>query len=254
MSLDYTGEVAKSFIPEVLQALFRDLRESFRRVLSSTYYGNSVSASAHIGRAILDGHVMIGSNTTISGDVRIGKYTMLNDECVLSGGRIRIGNYCQFGPRVGIYAVNHSVRHVTTYNNSILFGGALKELVEQEKVDIGNDVWIGHGALVMPGATLGTGCVVGAGSVVTKAVPPYAIVAGCPAVLKRFRIAEPYATMLLNSHWWCLDPEELANFRDVFMELPEKTSKTRFEQLSKLGLAKAQSIGHKTELRMEQHR
>ena len=242
MSSEYVRDVFKSFVPEVVKMPFREFRESLRRVFSATYYQNSVSASARIEGAILGGHVVIGSDTTISGDVRIGKYTTLNDDCLLSG-TIRIGNYCQFGPRVAIYAINHSVRHLTTYNNSNLFGGALKELAEREDVAIGNDVWIGHGALIMPGVALGTGCVVGAGSVVTKAVPPYAVVAGCPAVLKHFRMPEPYATMLLNSHWWCLNPEELESFRDVFTQLPEKTPKNRLEALSKLGSARAQSIG-----------
>lgn len=242
MSSEYMTDVFKSFVPEVVKIPFREFRECLRRVFSPTYYQNSVAASARIEGGILGGHVVIGSDSYISGDVRIGKYTTLNDECLLSG-TIRIGNYCQFGPRVAIYAVNHSVRHLTTYNNSNLFDGALKELTERKDVEIGNDVWIGHGALIMPGVVLGTGCVVGAGSVVTKAVPPYAIAAGCPAVVKRFRISEPYTTVLLNSHWWCLDPKELESFRDVFTELPEKTPKSRLEALSKLGLAKAQSMG-----------
>src|SRR5437762_2900643 len=119
MSPDYTGEVVKSFVPEVLKTLVRDVRESVHRVFSTTYYRNSVATSARIEGAILDGHVIIGHDVMVSGDVRIGKYTMLNDDCLLSG-TIKIGSYCQFGPRVAIYAVNHSVRHVTTYNNSAL--------------------------------------------------------------------------------------------------------------------------------------
>jgi carbonic anhydrase/acetyltransferase-like protein (isoleucine patch superfamily) len=185
--------------------------------------------------------VWIGEHCKITGDVRIGKYTTLNSGCLLFG-KITIGNYCQFGPRVSIYTANHAVNYLTTYNSEALFGGALKQLVEPKQVDIGHDVWLGHGSVIMPGVSLGTGCIVGAGSVVTKAVAPYAIVGGSPARLIRFRLSEPHLERILNSHWWCLDPEELDEFRDVFTELPNKIAESRLEKLSRLGTAKARSM------------
>lgn len=77
------------------------------------------------------------------------------------------------------------------------------------RVRIGHDVWIGRSAIVLPGADIGHGAVVGAGAVVTKSVPPYAIVAGNPARLIRYRFSEAVVQRLLASAWWDLDEDLL---------------------------------------------
>lgn len=77
-------------------------------------------------------------------------------------------------------------------------------------VTIGNDVWIGHGAFIKPGVTIGDGAVVGAMSVVTKDVPPYAIVAGNPATLKRIRVSPRAVAAMLELQWWRFAPWQLA--------------------------------------------
>jgi len=75
--------------------------------------------------------------------------------------------------------------------------------------EIGNDVWIGHGAFILPGVKIGTGAVVAARAVVTKDVPPYAIVAGSPAVIKKYRFEETIISRLLESAWWQYAPWQL---------------------------------------------
>ena len=67
---------------------------------------------------------------------------------------------------------------------------------------IGNDVWIGSGAMILSGVTIGDGAVVAARAVVTKDVPPYAIVAGNPARLVRYRFDEATIAALLEAAWW----------------------------------------------------
>ena len=67
---------------------------------------------------------------------------------------------------------------------------------------IGNDVWIARGAIVLRGVTIGDGAVIAAGSVVTKDVPPFAIVAGNPARLLRYRFGEEDIRALLARKWW----------------------------------------------------
>lgn len=74
---------------------------------------------------------------------------------------------------------------------------------------IGNDVWIGSRAIVMQGINVGTGAVVGAGAVVTKNVPPYAVVAGCPAKIIRYRFDNDIVDQLLKSEWWLLQDFQL---------------------------------------------
>ncbi|GEO99948.1 CatB-related O-acetyltransferase [Methylobacterium haplocladii] len=71
-----------------------------------------------------------------------------------------------------------------------------------ETTTIGNDVWIGHGAFILPGVTIGDGAVIGARSVVTRDVPPYAVVAGSPAVVRRLRFPEPVIERMLRLRWW----------------------------------------------------
>jgi acetyltransferase-like isoleucine patch superfamily enzyme len=77
------------------------------------------------------------------------------------------------------------------------------------RVRIGNDVWIGRSAIVLPGVEIGHGAVVGAGSVITKAVPPYTIVAGNPGRQIRQRFPAATVHRLLASRWWELDDARL---------------------------------------------
>jgi acetyltransferase-like isoleucine patch superfamily enzyme len=69
-------------------------------------------------------------------------------------------------------------------------------------VTLGHDVWIGHGAIVLPGITIGTGAAIGAGTIVTKDVPPFAIVVGNPGRVLRLRFPEPIIEALQRIAWW----------------------------------------------------
>ena len=75
---------------------------------------------------------------------------------------------------------------------------------------LGNDVWIGHGAILLPGITIGHGAVVAAGAVVTKNVAPYAIVAGVPARFLKWRFAPQMAERLMRLAWWDWEHGRLA--------------------------------------------
>lgn len=79
-----------------------------------------------------------------------------------------------------------------------------------KKTLIGNDVYIGHGAFILPGVTIGNGAVIGAMSVVTKDVPDYAIVAGSPARIVRQRFDDKLVEALLKSQWWRFSPQQLS--------------------------------------------
>jgi carbonic anhydrase/acetyltransferase-like protein (isoleucine patch superfamily) len=82
---------------------------------------------------------------------------------------------------------------------------------------IGNDVYIGVGAIVLSGVSIGDGAVVGAGAVVTKSVEPYAIVAGNPARLVRYRFDDETRARLLALRWWDLADDEIRDSRRWFM-------------------------------------
>ncbi|MDO5692111.1 MAG: DapH/DapD/GlmU-related protein [Pseudomonadota bacterium] len=89
----------------------------------------------------------------------------------------------------------------------------------RQRVVIGHDTWIGHGAVIMPGVRIGNGAVVGSNSVVTRDVPAYAIVAGAPAKLIRPRFSRAIADELQQIQWWDWDhatlTARLADFLDL---------------------------------------
>jgi phosphonate metabolism protein (transferase hexapeptide repeat family) len=77
-------------------------------------------------------------------------------------------------------------------------------------VTLGNDVWIGHGAILLPGVSVGTGAAIGAGAVVSKDVPPFAIVVGVPGRVLRYRFAPEIIAALERIAWWDWPHERLA--------------------------------------------
>ena len=121
----------------------------------------------------------------------------------------KIGNYCSIANNVKIGQMDHDLDCVSTSTH--IFGpahGITSFCGFIEPAIVGNDVWIGANACVKQGVEIGTGAVVGAGAVVTKSVPPYAIVAGVPAKIIRYRFDESIIQKLLDSKWWELDKSE----------------------------------------------
>ena len=92
---------------------------------------------------------------------------------------------------------------------------------ETARTVIGNDVWIGSRVIVMQGLKIGNGAAIGAGAVVTKDVPPYAVVAGCPAKIIRYRFDEATIEMLQKSAWWNLSEQQLRKI-SRYINRPDK--------------------------------
>jgi acetyltransferase-like isoleucine patch superfamily enzyme len=141
----------------------------------------------------------------------------------------RIGRYCSIGEQVQIGRHPHPMHYFST---SPFFYMRYKDVLDQELpsgIDldvvrdfkrstppviakttlIGNDVWIGHGSFILPGVQIGDGAVIAAMSVVTKDVPPYAIVAGSPATVRKHRFPAEAVESLIQSRWWDFAPWDL---------------------------------------------
>ena len=121
----------------------------------------------------------------------------------------RIGNYCSIGPGVKLGHLEHDLACVST--STWIFGpkrGITDFTGRLEPTIVEDDVWIAANAVVKQGVTIHTGAVVGAGAVVTKDVPPYAIVAGVPAKILRYRFDDASIRLLLESKWWELPPKQ----------------------------------------------
>jgi acetyltransferase-like isoleucine patch superfamily enzyme len=112
--------------------------------------------------------------------------------------------------------------HPFFYNSDL--GYLERDSVVTGTLTIDADAWIGYGVLITPGCTrIGIGAVVGAGAVLTKDVPDFAVVAGNPARLLRYRFPEPTQEAILASRWWeC--PVEACVRAMAFMVLPIKES------------------------------
>jgi len=118
---------------------------------------------------------------TVVDDVSLG----LRPTLIATRAHIRIGNHVMFGPEVTIRGGNHRIDLVGRFMKSVT--DAEKRPEDDKGVVIENDVWVGTRAIILHGVTVGRGAVVGAGAVVTRSVPPYAIIVGNPARVIRFR-------------------------------------------------------------------
>lgn len=121
------------------------------------------------------------SHIYVGDDVSLG----LKPTLVAAKSKIIIGNKVMFGPEVAIRGGNHATKFVGRFMADVR--NDEKPAEDDRGVVIQDDVWVGTRAIMLHGVTVGRGSVVGAGAVVTKNVPPYAIVVGVPARVIRFR-------------------------------------------------------------------
>ena len=169
-------------------------------------------------------------NLPLPENVRVGAYTYYDDPSgpgafldnilyhfPFLGDRLVIGRFCAIaaGTRFAMNGGNHRLTGPSTYPFQIFGGGwtgrfpGEMDFPNRGDTVIGNDVWLGMGSTILPGVTIGDGAIVGALSVVTRPVPPYAIVAGNPARIVRQRLSEADAARMQAIAWWNWDAERI---------------------------------------------
>lgn len=163
-----------------------------------------------LGQSLLDPRVDIGHGT-----YGIGEKTFL---LFRDDDRVVIGKYCSVAYGVTIVASGeHNFRGVANYP----FAAVFEENVDRDtrskgNVNIGNDVWLGANVTILSGVRIGDGAVVAAGAVVTNSVPPYAIVAGIPARIIKYRFKPEIIDGLLMLAWWNWPPEKIRKYMELF--------------------------------------
>lgn len=136
-----------------------------------------------------------------------------------------VGNFCSIADGVSVGLGIHTLDKLSTSpifteecNATTYSWYHGKSIYPYKRVKVGNDVWIGTKVIVMGGVTVGDGAVIGAGSIVTKDVPPYAIVAGVPAKIIRYRFSEEIVEELQNVKWWNLSEDILKENISLFQK------------------------------------
>lgn len=158
--------------------------------------------------------------------ITIGEYTIYNDfvndprdflknnvlyHYPINGDKLTIGKFCSIacGAKFLFNSANHTLSSLATYTFPIFYeewGLDKKDVASswdnKGDIVIGSDVWIGFEAVILSGVTIGDGAIIGARALVTKDVPPYAVVGGVPAAPIKMRFDERTVEALLKIRWW----------------------------------------------------
>ncbi len=153
--------------------------------------------------------------------VKVGKYTYgdlhIQSQNDYDEG-LEIGHYCSIARGVCfLLGGNHYYKRFTTYPfKAIFIGDHIIETTTKGKIVVGDDVWIGVEAFIMPGVKIGQGAIVAARSVVTKDVPPYAIAGGNPARVIRYRFDDNKIQQLLQIDFSKIEPDVILKNTEAY--------------------------------------
>jgi phosphonate metabolism protein (transferase hexapeptide repeat family) len=185
----------------------------------------SIHRTASVRASTFGRYCEVGARTKVA-ESTFGDYAyVVNDSDIIY---TDVGKFCSIAAQTRINPGNHPLERVAlshfTYRSSSYDLGqddpAFFDWRRSFRCVMGNDVWIGHGAIVLPGVKLGNGAAVGAGSVVTKDVPPFAIVVGNPGRVLRYRFAPEIIAALERIAWWDWEHEQLRLGLADFRALP----------------------------------
>lgn len=194
-----------------------------------------IEPTAKVKDTILGIWTAVGARTLIQ-ETTFGDYSYASNDCDIIYSQI--GKFCSLASHVRINPGNHplwraALHHFTYRSRSYhLHAQDDREFFEWRRshpVVLGDDVWIGHGAILLPGVKVGTGAVVGAGAVVTKDVSPFTIVVGVPARTLRRRVSQKVERALMRICWWDWPHGKLAETLDDFRNLDASAFAAKYD-------------------------
>ncbi len=161
---------------------------------------------------------------------KVGRFSYCGPQLAINPEHCEIGSFCSIANEVKIGVSEHPCHFLSTspyFYKKLGFKEMISNMDFVSDVKIGNDVWIGHSAFIKGGVNIGDGAIIGAYAVVTKDVPPYAIVGGVPAKIIRYRFSANVIEELLKLRWWDL-PD------DIIKELPFEDINACLKELRKI--------------------
>lgn len=192
----------------LLPLKYFQVRRRFRDIKGADIRTANVTSDLKISE-----FVRVSNKVRIGEQVSIGRYTYISSNSVIES-KVTIGAFCSFGPGLYVAPGEHYVNMATTH--PIMFDSQWRKIAglpekkeylksigkKDVATTIGNDVWCGLNVTILRGVNIGDGAVVAAGAVVTRDVPPYAIVAGVPAKILKYRFGNEMIDFLEQSRWW----------------------------------------------------
>ena len=202
------------------------MESSFSRYLAffvvkfKSIFLRSISFFSHVEYSSISKRAKISKHCYVNHSY-LGDYSYISPHTRLV--YANIGKFCSIGGNCNIGMGTHPISYLSTsplfYSSIKIFGDRWVEKTcynEFEQVFIGDDVWIGEKAMVMGGVTIHNGAIIAAGAIVTKDVPPYAIVGGVPAKIIRYRFPNDIITQLEKINWTKLDDNIIRNNINLF--------------------------------------
>lgn len=214
------------------------------RVLNSVLIGNnSIGDFSTVRDATMDRYATVQRNCDLL-RCDIGRYTLIEKNAVLHD--ISIGSFCEISWHCSMGGDNHNYKLPTIHHwywnkqfgfeeDNVTIGGTnFYKKLNAEICRIGNDVWVGSGVTVNRKVSIGNGAILASGCVVTKDVPDYAIVAGVPAKIIKFRFDKPIINRLLAVAWWDWPDEVLKEYRYLFEHEISEVTLSEMEKIKAL--------------------
>ena len=202
-----------------------------RRIISKisdkylSFRWKSIIVNSKLGHNVFISKNSFISNSDIGAYSSIGRNsTVINSE---------LGKFCSVSWNVTIGATSHDYTKISSHAFPYIkrFGFVNNNQRIVTKTNVGNDVWLGANAIILPGLTIGDGAVIAAGAVVTKNVPPYSISAGVPAEVIKLRFNETAIDRLLKLKWWNLNHDILKKNIDLWQNEFDSEIMHRLEKL-----------------------